>query len=327
MGLQCKAAGMLLAMMVVPASAWAQAHSMDDVRFTGPLLTSSANTQAPGSFFVQPYLIHTRTHGSYDNDGDRHAEYRRSRDSVFSVLLGYGISERWTGELSLNAGRASVGQQHTDGVRMGDGTLRLKYMLRPGDALSSRMTVSAMLNQSLATGKHDRLGDNVLNGRGNGSYRTGLSLLGQQVLWMPNGRPLRWRWQANWTPSPGEVSVHGSSVYGTEDGFKGHARLGASSSALLAMEYSINRNWALAVDLAATHGSRTTVNGSGLDEDGRRDVLHQPGVSSRSFSIAPAVEYIINDNVGVLAGVQASLPGGRNSASYVSPQLSMTVSF
>jgi hypothetical protein len=324
---QCRAAGMLLAMAVVPTGTWAQARSMEDARFTGPLLTSSANAQAPGAFFMQPYLIHTRTSGSYDGKGDRHRLEERGHDTKLSVLMGYGISKRLTGELSANGGRSSSGRQHGDGLRFGDSSVRLKYVLRPGDALTSRMTVSAMLNQSLATGSHDRLGDNVLNGRGNGSYRTGLSLLGQQVLWMPNGRPLRWRWQANWSPSPGDVQVRGSSVYGTGAGFDGHASPGVNSSALLAMEYSINRNWVLAMDLRGSHKGRTTLEGNDMNRDGYSQWTQRVGRSSRSFSVAPAVEYIINDNVGVLAGVQASLPGGRNSASFVSPQVSMTLSF
>ncbi|WP_449467550.1 hypothetical protein [Stenotrophomonas humi] len=321
------ATALLLMIAVVPAGASAQAHSMDDARFTGPLLTASPETQAPGTIFVQPYVIYTRTGGSYDDEGDRHAVEARSRDSTLSVLFGYGIRERLSGELQFSGGRASVGPRHTDGVRMGDGVARLKYVLRPGDAISSRMTISTVLNQSLATGKYDRLNDNVLNGRGDGSHGSGLSLLGQQVLWMPSGRPLRWRWQANWTPSPGRVSVHDSSVYGTDAGFAGQARLGAGHRALLGLEYSINRNWVSALDLTASSQSRTTLSGSGVGEDGQRIAVRQSGLRSRSFSIAPAVEYIINNNVGVLAGLQASLPGGRNSASYVSPMLSMTATF
>ncbi|MGH8054400.1 MAG: hypothetical protein ACREP4_10835 [Stenotrophomonas sp.] len=321
------ASALLLTIAMVTAGASAQAHSMDDARFTGPLLTASPEALPPGMFFVQPYVIYTRTDGRYDDAGDRHAVDARSRDSALTIVMTYGIRERLNGELQFNGGRASVGQQHADGVRMGDGVARLKYVLRPGDAISSKMTISAMLNQSLATGKHDRLNDNVLNGRGSGSHGTGLSLLGQQVLWMPNDRPLRWRWQANWTPSPSRVSVHDSSVYGTDAGFAGQARLGAGRSALLGMEYSINRNWVSALDLTASSKGRTIVSGSGLSEDGQRIGVRQTGLRSRSFSIAPAMEYIINNNVGVLAGLQASLPGGRNSASYVSPMLSMTATF
>lgn len=326
MRLRCKTAGTLL-MLVLPTVGLAQAHSMDDVRFTGPLVTPGPATLPQGEFFAQPYWVYSQTRGSYDNQGDRHALDEHDSSQLLSLLLSGGITDRLTGELVLNGSRSAQGAQHSDGYRTGDSAARLRYQLRAGDALTGEMTLAAMLSQSLATGRHDRLGENTLNGQGSGIYRTGLSMLGQQVLWMPNGRPLRWRWQTTWSPSPGSVSVVGRSVYGTEQSFRGKLNAGAAVSGALGLEYSINRNWVLALDLTASTQSGSVLDGSIADASGQRKGLQQNGSRSRSFSAAPAVEYIINDQIGVLFGVQASLPGGRNSASYVSPQVSMTMSF
>ncbi len=314
-------------MLALPVLGFAQGHSMDDVRFTGPLLTPGPAAMPQGEFFAQPYWIYSRTRGVYDDHGDRHTLDAHDSSQLLSLLLSGGISDRLTGELVLNGSRSAHGAQHSDGYRIGDSATRLRYQLRSGDALTGGMTMAVMLSQSLATGRHDRLGENTFNGQGSGVYRTSLSLLGQQVLWLPNGRPLRWRWQTTWSPSPGSVSVVGRSVYGTEQGFRGTLDAGAAVSGALGLEYSINRNWVLAVDLTASTQSGNVLEGSVADATGQRKALRQNGSRSRAFSIAPAVEYIINDQIGVLFGVQASLPGGRNSASYVSPQVSMTMTF
>ena len=53
------------------------------------------------------------------------------------------------------------------------------------------------------------------------------------------------------------------------------------------------------------------------------DVEHD---ASRRFSIAPAVEFHVNDTVGVIAGAFVSLDG-RNSAGVVAPQVAVNVAF
>lgn len=326
MTLRHRTAGTLL-MLVLPVLGLAQTRSMDDVRFTGPLLTPGPAAMPQGEVFAQPYWIYSRTNGVYDDQGNRHALDGHDSSQLLSLSLSGGITDRLTGELVLNGSRSAQGGQHSDGYRIGDSAARLRYQLRAGDALTGDMTLAAMLSQSLATGRHDRLGGNTLNGQGSGVYRAGLSLLGQQVLWMPNGRPLRWRWQTTWSPSPGSVSVVGRSVYGTERSFRGTLDAGAAISGALGLEYSINRNWVLALDLTAGTQAGSVLDGSVADASGQRKALHQNGSRSRAFSAAPAVEYIVNDQIGVLFGVQTSLPGGRNSASQVSPQVSMTMAF
>lgn len=326
MTLRNRAAETLLVAVLAPA-AGLQAHSLDDVRFTGPLLTPSPSTLPQGSFFAQPYWIQTHTTGRYDGKGDRHALDESVDTSLLSVLLSAGITNRLTGELVLDSARTTQGGQHSNGFRLADSTLRLRYLLREGDALNSRPAIAVMLGQSLPTGRYDGLGENLLNGQGEGAWRSHVSVLGQNHHWLANGRPLRWRWQARWSPSPRDVSVHGRSVYDTDRSFRGHLSPGAALSAALGLEYSVNLHWALALDLSASRQSGAVLDGTVLDGEGRRGHIQRHDGSSRSFSIAPALEYNVSDHVGFLVGVQASLPGGRNSAAYVSPQTSMTVLF
>lgn len=321
-----RAAGMMLMVMLSPA-AWAQAHSLDDVRFTGPLLTPSPSTLPQGQFFLQPYLVQTHGSGSYDDNGDRHALADANDTSLLSVLLSAGLTDRLAGELVMDSARSTQAGQHSDGYRLADSALRLRYLLREGDPLTGKSALAVMWGQALPTGRHDRLGDNLLNGQGSGAYRSTFSLLGQAYHWLPNGRPLRWRWQARWSPSPRDVSLTGRSVYGTGQGFRGQVSPGSAVGAGLGLEYSIDPHWALALDLGASHQSGSVVDGTVVDENGQRQRIHRRDWASRSYSSAPAVEYNVSDQLGFLVGVQASLPGGRNSAAYVSPQVSMALSF
>ena len=313
--------------MLVPAAVGAQAHSLEEVRFTGPLVTPSPSTLPQGRFYVQPYWVQTHSSGHYDDNGNRHALPEASDTSLLSVLLSAGITDRLAGELVLDTARSTQGKQHSDGYRLADGAMRLRYLLREGDALNSKAALAVMLGQSLPTGRYDGLGDKVLNGQGNGVSRSNLSLLGQNYHWLPNGHPVRWRWQARWSPAPRDVSVRGTSVYDTAPGFRGRLSAGPELSAALGLEYSINSNWALGLDLTASRQSGSVLDGTVVNETGRRQRVYRHDRASRSFSIAPALEYSVSDQLGFLAGVQASLPSGRNSAAYLSPQVSMTLLF
>ncbi len=117
-----------------------------------------------------------------------------------------------------------------------------------------------MLQETLPTGKYDRLGARPSDGIGSGAHSTSLGLNSQYFLWMPNGRILRTRFNVSYARSDA-VTVEDVSVYGTSQGFRGHARPGRVFVVDSAWEYSATRNWVLALDIAYEHDTRTTLNG------------------------------------------------------------------
>lgn len=327
---QHRMAAPLLAVVSIPGvvaagSSTTQAHQP---RFTGPLITSNPAAYTPGHFYLQPYLINTRQRGHYDDRGNRHGAGEHGNDVQLSLVAGYGISERLTGQVSLSGGRGSVGNRHADGLRFGDGSLKVNYVLRPRAPDSGGMVISTQLSQVLTTGQYDALGGNVLNGRGGGAKRSGLAVLGQQWLSMPNGHTLRWRWQAGWSPAPARIAVQGASVFGTGRAFKGGMRPGSAVSAAVGLEYSLSHDWALALDVTAARQGRGVLQGCAEGAPGRcLRWQRRVDPARRGFSVAPAVEYIHSDRFGFLLGAEVSLPGGRNTASFVSPQFSAMLSF
>ena len=78
-------------------------------------------------------------------------------------------------------------------------------------------TSSLVLQQTLPTGKYDRLGTRLSDGLGAGAYTTSLAVHSQYYLWMPNGRILRTRLNVAYALSD-SVDIADTSVYGTRAG-------------------------------------------------------------------------------------------------------------
>ncbi|QWT21462.1 hypothetical protein KPL74_05520 [Bacillus sp. NP157] len=303
---------------LLPALASAD-PARDVPNFTGPLATPAVNTLPQGVLNIEPYLIHTNARGSYDNARSRHGDRWTTRQWQVALPMAYGLSDTTNVQLTLNAMRTSTRSGHTDGLRMGDSAVRLQQRLSgPGD--QGTAWVSAVsVTQRIPTGDYHHLGANPLNGTGNGTARTTLSVGAQKLQWLANDHALRWRGQLAWGPSPGRVSVRGRSVYGTEQGFRGTARPGQAWNSSLAAEYVLDSRWVLVGEAIWNHLGSTAMRGVTY---GRvRAWRSRP---SSDLSLAPAVEYHVGPSLGLIAGVQFTV-AGRNATSYVAPQVAVNM--
>jgi hypothetical protein len=118
------------------------------------------------------------------------------------------------------------------------------------------------------------------------------------------------------------VSLHDISSYGTAQGFQGNAAPGFAADVGLGVEYGLTQRWVLALDLVQTYANGFRLNGT----DAAGNEVHTHSASSSSLGLAPAIEYNWSDSVGVIAGVELSV-AGRNTASYIAPQIALSVSF
>jgi hypothetical protein len=133
---------------------------------------------------------------------------------------------------------------------------------------------------------------------------------------MPNGRLLRTRLDLSQSISR-KTPVEDVSVYGTGMGFRGHARPGNGFSADAAFEYSLTRNWVLALDVIYNHGNEAIARGT---QNGETIVLNSG--TSDSLGLAPAIEFSWTPNIGVLAGVRV-IPKGHNTPASVTPAIAI----
>jgi hypothetical protein len=264
------------------------------------MLANSAATLPTGHALIETYVF---------NQIEKDSSFYGS----LTYLL-YGVTDRFTVGAKPMFGIAnSDGRTARPGF--GDLTLAAQYRLTDPKAVPGTPTLAVSLQQSLPTGRHDRLADYRGTALGTGSGTTTLSLYGQQLFWLPNGRIFRGRVNLSGAWS-GSAKVRGKSVYGTSNSFRGHARPGAVYSAGLSGEYSLSREWVIALDVVLTHTRGTPVQGKIINPAAQTlsDVSYRNPATS-SLAIAPAIEYSWRPDLGMLLGTRFIPAWGRTRAS------------
>jgi hypothetical protein len=303
------------------AAADAPRQSRDDAWWTGPILAAGASTLPKGHWLVEPYVFDVISQGRYDDDGHRRAGSERHSFGSLTYVL-YGLADGVTvGVIPRFAYNDVSTGPDSSGIGVGDFTIQGAYRLSQFREGARVPTASVVLQQSLPTGKYHRLGDQPGDGIGSGAYTTTLSLYTQYFFWMPNGRILRTRLNFSYAVSD-TVSVEDVSVYGTSDGFRGHARPGRSFAVGSAFEYSATRSWVLALDLVYQHDTSTRLRGL----DGSGLPVRTDFGFSESITLAPAVEYNWSSRMGVIVGALFTA-AGRNTGATVVPVAAVNMVF
>ena len=282
-------------------------QSLDDAWWTGPMLANSAETLPRGHVLVEPYLYDVTSKGT-DAFGSR-------------AYVLYGLTDRLTVGLIpiIGYNRVSNGP-NSSGIGLGDQILQAQYRLTRFHEGSWLPTLAVQLQETLPTGRYDRLA-RASDGMGGGAWATTLGLNAQSYFWMPNGRLLRVRLNLTRTFS-GNADVSGASVYGTAPGFRGTARPGDAFYIGTSFEYSLTRRWVLALDLFRSHGAATRVDGTADPANALPVPVHLQGGSSDAYGYAPAIEYNFSANLGVLLGARV-IVGGHNATRSLTPAIAV----
>ena len=315
-------------LLLVSAAAGAQQQSRADAWWTGPMLAPNAATLPQGHALIEPYLFDIITNGQFDTSGDKHGGPLEHDIGSLTYML-YGLTDGITaGLIPRFFYNEPAGAANSSGVKFGDVTLQLAYGLTHYRDGGNTPDISLVLQETLPTGAYDGL-TWASDGVGAGAYTTSLNLYVQHYFWMPNGRILRGRLDIDYAFSS-SVSVHDESVYGTANGFSGHAYPGDSFSADAAAEYSLTRHWVLALDLVYQHNDSTRVTGTTsapMPVGGAPPAQYEQQTgSSYSLGFAPAIEYNWTSRVGVLLGVRI-IEIGRNTNATVTPAIALNMVF
>nr|WP_199046648.1 transporter [Dyella sp. ASV24] len=310
-----------LTLLLCLAGAWQPAYAQDesssqevpqtrdDAWWTGPMMANSAETLPPGHALLEPYLYDVASRGS-DAFGSR-------------TYMNYGVANNFTMGIIPVFGYTRVSNgPNSSGVQVGDITLQAQYRLRQFHEGSWLPTVAINVQETFPSGPYDRLGNRPADGIGSGAYTTTIGLDTQTYLWMPNGRILRVRFNVSASFSA-RTDVEGVSVYGTDANFRGHARPGNNVFANASGEYSLTRNWVLALDVIYSHNSSTRV--SGQEYANSDPFPPDPALgakSNRYIGFAPAVEYNWSPNIGLLLGVRI-IPSGNRTTSSITPAIAL----
>ena len=282
----------------IPGRASAQAR---DAWWTGPMLANSAATLPRGHMLFEPYIYDVATAGA-DGYGSR------------SYLL-FGASDRLTVGLIPVLGFTSAnGGADGSGVNFGDLTLLAQCGLTRFDESRRMPAIAVMVQETLPTGRYDRLGSRPGDGIGGGTYTTTIGLNVQMYFTAPTGRALRMRVNVSDAIS-NRARVDGISVFGTPEGFQGTASPGAAFFADTSWEYSLARRIAVAGDVFYSRNGATRLVGRSAVID-----LH----ATHAAGLAPAIEISFTQNVGVLLGVRVIPAAGRTARS-ITPALAINI--
>jgi hypothetical protein len=308
-----------------PAAHSSDRQSPDDAWWTGPLLAASAGTLPPGHFLIEPYVFDAIPQGRYDSDSKRRSGPHSNNFGSQSYVL-YGLLDRVSVGLiprfAYNDPGSGQGSSHP---ALGDLTLQAQYGLSRFQEGTWIPSTAFVIQETLPTGKYDRLGGRPADGVGSGAFSTTLSLYSQYLFWLPNGRILRTRLDLSYSIS-GSAGVRDVSVYGTEQGFQGRARPGNVTVVDAAGEYSVTRNWVLALDAVYEHDGSTRVHGfyEPTAASPFTRALEFNSGAGHTWSLAPAIEYNINSRVGLIAGAKVTI-AGRNSTALVIPVAAVNI--
>ncbi len=289
--------------------------------FTGPLLAPSGTTYAVGHIGFQPYLYYTDSFGQYNSRWKRESQLNTHTLNPVMVIS-IGLTPRTDLHISLPY---LINFRHgASDHGFGDVSLLLGYQVLRDIPHTWVPDIKLTIAEAFPTGHYENL-NSSLNGTdsfGAGSYQTALGLDFQKRWYFGHDHFLRSRWNVTYT-IPTHVNLHGFNAYGGAANTNGTIDLGNHFSTDLAFEYTLTRHWAPAIDFLYQSTSASSFSGyPGTTNLGLLAPIATD--SSRSFSVAPAIEYNFNSKVGVIAGVWFTVTG-RSTTDFFSGVLSVSV--
>ena len=297
-------------------------YKLYDPFYSGPLLAPSAHTVPYGYCNSQSYFFWKRTYGEYSRSWNR----RRTRSSLqyqYLSIFQYGL----TNFMDLNVIAQCFRNRNQDKYHFGYGDTNLATGIQLLEGIIGTALPSCVLQLSMnfPSGKYRHLDESNLgvDATGAGAYGVGASLnfqkdfntLFRKDIDPSKYHPFRFRWSFAYTINS-RTHVKGVNAYGGNRRTRGTVKVGNNFTSIFAWEFSFTKHWVLATDwqYTASAPSKFSGNTGGAPVGG-------PG--NQNWSVAPALEFNLNEKFGALAGAWFSLTG-RNSDAFVAGIFSFT---
>ena len=268
---------------------------------------------APGQAMWQPYIYFTDNYAAYDAHRNVVDVPNQFSIKAQPVILQIGVTPSVDTTVIMSAienwskGKSGGGFQ--------DITTTLGLLINQQSLYVPGMKLS--ISQSFPTGKYQNLSTNGLGlqATGAGAWQTTFTLALGKVLFWDMLHPVNSRVAIGYTLST-PIHVKNFNAYGGGFGTRGTVHPGNSFFADLGLELSITQPWVVALDVVYNNTNRTSFHG-------KRGVLFDGSPASvgsgysEQLSLAPAVEYNFNANMGLLFGVWFTVYG-RSAPDFVS---------
>jgi len=262
--------------------------------FTGPLLAAAGKTIPAGHFNFEPYGFYT--------------EYRQGFRNLEGVpIITAGINSFMDVQASIPYDYSWAHGRHGNGI--GDFTIGLGFQALRQKEGSWLPDVRFLVQESVPTGRFENLDPNKFgtDQTGTGVYVTTLGLNFQKLFTLKNDHYLRTR--LNFVASfPGSGNIEGVNTFGGNEFTSGKIRPGNGYSVDLAAEYVLTQHWVPVMEVVYSHSDSSNFSGNpGFTPAGDAGVVG--GAGGDSASLAPAIEYNFNSNLGIIGGVWFSVTG------------------
>ncbi|MBF8263522.1 MAG: hypothetical protein HW387_1187 [Parachlamydiales bacterium] len=301
-----------------------KAKKMFNPWYTGPIITSGSSNMPQGWGNIAPYLALADNYAQFDKH--RHSHHLDSDRVNLNPKVGMQFGITKTLDIALSLPADFNWQHHQYGAGFSDiqVTFGFPIYIQTVHAPGIRFAVQ----ETLPTGQYQHLNHNGygLSSTGGGSYQTQMTLAISKVFFWDTLHPLNLRWSFSYNFAS-QVTVNGFNTYG--GGYGTHARIfpGKTVNADMGIEISLTQRWVLATDIAYTASNETTFSGHpGTTTKGGSTLASLGGAYSDNLSLAPAIEYNWNENIGIIGGVWFSVYG-RNSNNFVTGVLNFTWTF
>jgi hypothetical protein len=293
--------------------------AVQDQWFTGTLEAPSPALSKAGEIEAEPYLIFTVNSGAYGPGWEHYSVPNDASQVQSETVLKYGITNRLTIQALPAISHSWAGNSSATGF--GDLPVELEYRFNDENNNTGAPSVTVSLGMVFPTGSYDHLPSASL-GSGTGVYTAKQGLLLQSVFDTYDHHPVRIRVYAAAYEPLTSATLQNISEYSTAAGFRGTGRPGVSSVIGIGGGWAINQSWVLAADILEHFSNGATVDG----QVPLGATIRQISASSTGLTVAPAVEYNLSANAGLIFGV-AFTAAGRNTASSIAPQIALSLGF
>jgi len=283
--------------------------------YTGPLITPSATMVPPGQGMWQPYIFFTDNYGAFNSKRERVDVPNRFILQPQPVIVQIGVTP--TVDTTVIMSQVVRWQQGVCSGGFQDITLQLGFLITEQTLWAPK--AKFVVGQSFPTGKYENLNPRNLglDSTGAGAWQTNFTLTFGKVLFWNTLHPMNTRLSMSYG-IPTCVKVSNFNAYGGGYGTRGTVHPGNSFNVDLGLELSINQPWVAALDVVYNCQNRTTFHGiQGTTTNGGSTPAATGGGFSDQLSLAPAIEYNFNENMGILWGLWFTVYG-RNAPNFMS---------
>ncbi len=280
---------------------------------TGPLIAPVGTVIPRGDFFIKSQLYFTKTTGFYNKNW--HAVSAKENFNTLNAqfLCFFGLTS-WC-DLNIIPQFLYHATSHQRYFHFGDLTVGLDFQLMKADFNPYFPGIKFAIREVFPTGNFQYLRPRKLSTdqSGAGIFATQFNLVLYKVFHLYDLHRLSTTFSAQYTVNT-STNVHGFNAYGGGFGANGKASPGDSFQGIVSFEFTLNQNWALALDNVYTHTNVTPFFGTpGVALSGTFAQVGKP--SSEQLSFALAIEYNFSKNFGIIGGCWFSALG-RNSTKF-----------